>query len=384
MEDIKNEQLDVGDFITFVNNLADTSESESLRGFLINLDKNELKIKINSPRGYYFVTDLVNPTKKYLVTKFPTIPTDIEIQKKFIKGDKIHGFAEIWIKNVEGCVSSESKLDGFLLDIPVTGKIDCKINENIVDFKSKEKIPETPKEIIEKYPHDIEQLMFYSALDPTHPIINYLVFISQGSEQKLKSFKITLKDPDKIRDLMFNRINLLDNVLKGDLDLSELPKCNYCLGKECGYYKEGICKWLDKNNALEIGNLVNIEEDLEFNTKLQDAKNKWNGEDNLYSINNLLNSRKYFYTNILEWGLSDKYEIDIEKNLSKGYIDKLAYNLRVNNGTDITQKPSIINKKIRDHNKWIFLKTHQKPDGKIMPYVVSVCLSKKEGYLAFK
>jgi len=64
-----------------------------------------------------------------------------------------------------------------------------------VDFKSKINIPQTVNEVITNCPSDVEQLGFYTAIDPLKPKVNYLVFISQKIGQEMKVFKTLARNP---------------------------------------------------------------------------------------------------------------------------------------------------------------------------------------------
>jgi len=96
---------------------------------------------------------------------------------------------------MENFVSSESKLDGMIVGAKVVGKIDAKVDESIIDFKSKINIPQTVNEVITNCPSDVEQLGFYTAIDPLKPKVNYLVFISQKIGQEMKVFKTLARNP---------------------------------------------------------------------------------------------------------------------------------------------------------------------------------------------
>ncbi|MCA9496035.1 MAG: hypothetical protein KC589_03770, partial [Nanoarchaeota archaeon] len=163
--------------------------NESIAG-LIRKQMKEKSFENKSPKEYFFLTDLCNPTQVYWKFKNP-VKVSKSIEKKFALGNKLHDLAGNWFKKINGFLYEEALIDGYYSDLEgVRGKIDFMLNGSIVELKTKEKIPETPDEIISLYPQDLEQVVFYSVLHTEEPDTNYLVFMEDFEPYRIKAYKI--------------------------------------------------------------------------------------------------------------------------------------------------------------------------------------------------
>ena len=283
---------------------------------------------------------------------------------------------------MEKYFSPESKLDGFFMGIRTIGKIDAKIDGKIIEIKSKANIPLVVEEVVERYPQDLEQLAFYSVIDPTNPKENYLVFISQDLKQEIKVFKVLIKNKEEIIRILKQRINLLDAVKKGYVNPTKLGKCRYCNKEKCIYFNKGLCKWQDCTFPCEVIDFIAIEEDNNFKGKLLIARARWDGKSEIFRVNDIVSSRKYLYDSALE-KIKEEWDEPIEKTLAKDYASNLVYNLCREHGEEIDKIPERKIKEIQNHKGWINLKTSKNQTGKITPYVTGACMTEKEGYLKF-
>ena len=200
--------------------------NDSLAGIL-KKKFSEIPISQSSPLEYFYVTSLCDPYKEYILNKFPDFKEDEETQKKFILGRKLHSFAEKWFKGMKDFVSSESTLDGFYVGIKARGRVDARIGNSIVELKTKQDIPKNEEEVTQKFPQDIEQLAFYSVLDPINPKTNYLIFMTQSPPYKFKVFKVEINNHDKIKEVLQKRINTLRGVILRGINPEALGKCRY-------------------------------------------------------------------------------------------------------------------------------------------------------------
>lgn len=363
-----------------INTRAKTIPNEVLRGLLMKMKDKNTEI-ISSGEDYYYLTDLCNPVKKYLERMHPSlIIFNSENEKAKIMGNKIHKIAEIWIKNMENFISSESKLDGSLVGAKVVGKIDAKVGESIIDFKSKINLPQTVEDVINKYPQDIEQLGFYTAIDPLMPKVNYLVFISQQNQQEMKVFKVTIKDHEKILEVLKQRINLLDGVKKGYVEKSKLGKCRYCNEESCQFKVLGLCEWESNEFNCDILDFVEIIEDKEYRNKLMVARAKWDNASELFTVNEIINGRKTLYNNSLE-KIEEDWNEPIEKTLAKIYSSHIGYLVKKEYGKEIEEFPKTKINEIKQNRNWIKLKESKNPEGIPLPYVTCACVTKTEWYL---
>ncbi|MFH1326651.1 MAG: hypothetical protein ABIH59_00810 [archaeon] len=273
-----------------VDEFAKSGISVSTHGTLAGILRNKLNSQQTIKRKNYFgVVDICNPLKTYFKFTYPEEFKDsIETKKKFSIGNKQHKITEKKIEKVDGFVDKEIILDGELIGIPLKGRVDAKVKKSLWEIKSKENLPENKKELIEKYPQDLEQLCFYSILDPEKPEENYIIFTNQTGSERYKVFKIKILDFGKIKNLALTRIKKLNEWLEGK-EPNEAIKCRHCYG-DCVFKIKGICSQ-HENETLPCGvdKFIEIEEAPEVEKILQEIK--------LYRIEEELT--KYFITNLI-------------------------------------------------------------------------------------
>ena len=120
---------------------------------------------------HYSLTELCNPQKAYWNRKAPDVKIPRKLALLWRRGTILHNFAGRWFQELPNFIDSEVTLDGFDVGIPdIIGRLDFKVGESIVEFKTKPKNPETPEEIISLFPQDLEQLLFYSVMHIKHQI----------------------------------------------------------------------------------------------------------------------------------------------------------------------------------------------------------------------
>jgi len=323
-------------------------------------------------KNYFGVTDICNPLQTFFKLKYPEKFVDsIETKKKFSLGNKQHKISEKKFEKIEGFVDKEIILDGELLGIPLKGRADAKINQSLWELKSKEDLPRDINSLIEKYPQDIEQLSFYSLLDPSNPVENYLIFTTHLGSNNYKAFKLKILDLGKIKNLALTRIKKLNDWLN-DSNLPDFSyKCRYCNG-ECIFKEESICNYFDKGGlpcevirAIEITDAPEIEEML---SKIE----LFNKEELVtYSIYNLITARKVInaeHSEILE----EEYEGE-DKRENKYFIQDLIYKL----GYGISSKElENLKEKARIkelyQNKSSFIKFTSNGEEKIFPLLIHI------------
>ena len=209
-------------FSKFVNNI---SAHGTLAGLLNKKLNEQQKIK---RKNYFGVVDICNPLSTYFRFKYPEIfKHSIETKKKFSMGQRQHKITEKKIEKIDGFIDKEIILDGELLGIALKGRADAKVGKAIWEIKSKEEMPKTKEDLIKKYPQDLEQVCFYSVLDPENPLENYLIFTPQSYPEEYKVFKIQILDIGKIKNLALNRINQINKWLD-EKDPEDPGRCRYC------------------------------------------------------------------------------------------------------------------------------------------------------------
>ena len=117
------------------------SRDDSLASLLEIVVKKQLRSS-PSPPNYYYLTDLTNPIQKFYSNNNPTVRKSQELSRKLIQGTQLHQLSGCWFRNLEGFVLEEGTLDGIWMGVDgVRGKIDYRIDESLVEFKTKDKIP---------------------------------------------------------------------------------------------------------------------------------------------------------------------------------------------------------------------------------------------------
>ncbi len=356
------------DMINFMQQFVkEVKPNESLSGFLKKRSQENQKT-LGSPKNYFFLTSLCDPMKDFVKKKLPEQESTIDSKTRKIRGNKLHRFAKNWFQQMEGCEASESNLDGVYFGLPVVGRIDAKINGSIVELKTKEFIPTSIEEIFQRCPGDIEQLCFYSVLDPMKPKENYLIFLSHGRPFEVKAFKIKIKDHNKIKGVLKKRIDELSEALKKN-NPSILGSCRYCW-EGCSLKRDGFCEWdMIPRKECEVSDFIDIFEDSSFAKKFEKSINSWDGESETIPLYGILLSRKYFHKNIL--GLEDPFKKSAEEIRNEDYIKELVFDLKQSYKplqADIPQPlcPEVLFSK----NNWINYISSSNSTGEVLPFVV--------------
>jgi len=348
--------------------------NDSLTGFLKNKCNGNGKLQ-SSPESYFFLTDLCSPMDSYIKRNF-IIEESLESKKRMNTGNKIHRFAESWFQRIGGFESSESILDGVYFGLAVRGRIDARIGDSIIELKTKDIIPESKEEIIEKYPQDIEQLSFYACIDPTKPQTNYLVFISHENPAKVRAFKVEIKDFNKVKYVLKNRIDELGKAIKKN-NPSNLGRCRYCW-EGCKLKESGTCQWFNSDRTgCGVLEFIEISEDQEFGNKVKEAMESWDGYQDTLSVHNIIAPRRYLCQQVL--GEQNDFEEDSDQVRNKDYIKKMAFELRRSFLPRDFETPKNNLKEISfSKDGWINLKSSQNPEGENIPFIAYSSLDNRE------
>ena len=165
-----------------------------------------------SSNSYYSLTELTNPQQKFCKVTAPYVKRNNTLARKLIMGKILERKFANWCRLMPELQVEEGTLDGAYVGIPrVRGRVDFIIDNRIVELKTKENIPESVNEIYDKYPNDLEQLVFYSALHPSRPEKNILLFMKDKSPFSMRAFEVNTKDFNTIKSIILERIQILDN-----------------------------------------------------------------------------------------------------------------------------------------------------------------------------
>ncbi len=341
-------------------------------GSLSGIIKNNLNKQITKKRkGYWAVTDISNPLQAYFKIKYPEdYKESIETKKKFALGNKQHAVLQKKLEFLEGFIDREIIFDGRMLGINLIGRVDSKIKENIWEIKSKERLPVDKNELIENYPQDIEQICFYSLIDPEYPKENILIFTTHSDFNQIKAFKIKINDFGKVKNLALNRINNLDTWL----DREELPpinfKCRYCY-EDCSIRTKNKCPFFENPPLLcGVEDFIEIEEILEIEEQLKKIK-IYENDANYFSIFNIITPRQIIhreYTDIEEEPFDNSY-----KKQHQHLIQNILYEERMSITNDELKRLKD-SQKISEINQYknSFIKLNLNGQEKIFPLLIHV------------
>jgi len=333
-----------------------------------------------TPTDYYYVTDLTNPQQKFWKTMSPHVKKSNDLTRRLIMGNRLQTKFTNWCKTLPNFMVEEGMLDGAYVGIPkVKGRVDYVIDNSIIELKTKEAIPKTIEEIFEKYPNDLEQLVFYSALHPAKPIKNILLFMESKKPYSITAFEIITKNFDAVKSIINERIKLLDETLgskMADKAFKKLGKCRYYDGG-CEFHESGACN-CDKLAPLDLSKLkesIEIRPAIEFTKQLEQKRKEF---ENASSVdiypNNIIAPRQHFIKNILE--LERDFLGSGDKFVSQTCLSSAIYK------TGLTQfdpqKKEELQKKTFDKRltipfKWLRLPSSSTSTNEtIMPYITAV------------
>jgi hypothetical protein len=365
---------------------------EEINGFVIGITNDEslsalLKKVMDtqlteepSPRNYYYITQVTNPAQTYFSRFHPDATKPPEIARKLAHGKQLHNFASIWFKNLPDYYAEEGLLDGAWVDVPgVRGKIDHRLGDSLLEFKTKDNPPTTPENIISTYPHDLEQIAFYSVIHPLSPKNNYLVFMRNSSPYELKAFKIVIKDKGTIKSILLSRISLLNKAIETK-DPSKLGKCRY-YETGCQYRIHDFCSCaeLELLNAAPLQRSLEITYDDEFTKQLIQAREASEAPDVFcLSTRDIIAPRKHYMETIS--GLESTYS-DTETEEFRACLWASLRILKQQYGIDLdrTERQSIVQSqrdpRARIGFRWLKMKSSVHPEGEIVPYIEKVSMT---------
>lgn len=333
--------------------------------------KRELQNSISKKRRMHFgVTDICNPLQTYYKLRYPQgFEDSVEKKRKFVLGNRQHWILQEKFKQIEGFEDNEITIDGRLLDIRLVGRIDSKNNGGIWEIKSKEELPTSVEELIEKHSQDIEQLCFYSIIDPSSPKENFLIFTTHHDAEKTKSFKITIKDLGKIKEVVLKRIEKLNGWLDTNDASKHNHKCRYC-EENCSLRRDGNCNHFLKGDfPCEVSNFIEISEAPVLDRKLKNIQ-IYEEEPLRFPMYSLITPRKFFLRKMLD--KEENYDNMIRNECSL-FIQNLLYNnnMLISSKENKELNQSQKNPKILLPRK-SFIKLNLAGDEKIYPLLIHI------------
>lgn len=357
------------DMITYVCDfVGNISNNESLNSIISEKMENNAQ---GYPPIHFFLTDLCNPIQTYYQRTKPEIKKPIELKKELEYGTKLHNDIKYWFRKLKGYIVEEGVLDGALVGIKgVRGRVDARFGNSIMEYKTKDELPKNVLDLIEKYPQDIEQISFYSILYKKPLKTNYLIFVSNKKPFKLIAFKITTKDPEKIKILLVSRISKLKSALE-KRDPSTLNKCRY-YNKICPFKESCLCASLVLSSPEQLKEALDIEYDAVFTNELEQLKKEALKTKNFFTIRDIILPRKY--------GVEDNYVSDLEVDMSKNFLLSLVRKLDFGLNPSEMEKvvSSLQESKIKIAYRWLKIDSSLNSERKeILPYIITVNSNKE-------
>ncbi len=334
-----------------------------------------------APISYYYLTDLTNPQQKFWKIVAPHVKKSDALTKKLIMGNRLQAKFSNWCRLLPNLQIEEGLLDGAYVGIPrVKGRVDYVINNMIVELKTKEKIPESIQEIFEKYPNDLEQLVFYSALHPNNPEKNILLFMQDKRPFQIKAFEVTIKDFEAIKSLIKERIILLDESLSGSVkekSFTRLGQCRYHV-HGCEFHQEGVCR-CDKILPIDLSNLkraIDIRQSDEFKSKLEEKIKDFDTSSSLKIYpNNIIAPRQQFMTNVMGIGKVGFEGMD-DKFIFKTCLSSAIYKSKLTQFSPeekVKLQERVFDNRLSIPFNWLKLPSSSAPGNEtIVPYIATV------------
>ena len=352
---------------------------ESLSSLLKNVMNSQLS-EDPAPKKYFYVTHVTNPAQTYFSRLHPEVRKPPEIARKLARGKHLHKFASIWFKNLPDFYVEEGLLDGVWAGVPgVRGKIDHRIGDSLIEFKTKSEPPNTPEEIVSKYPQDLEQIAFYSVMHPFNPKKNYLVFMCDSSPYEIKAFRIDIKDKGTIKSVLLTRIDLLNKAIDTE-DPSKLGRCRY-FETGCQFNIPDLCSCADipPLNIAPLVRSLEITYDDEFTQRLIKARDASEAPRVFcLSTRDIIAPRKHYMEMVS--GLESSYNSDeIDEYKACLWASLGILKRQQNIDLDGTERQSIMESqrdpRARIGFRWMKIKSSVHPEGEIVPYIEKVSTS---------
>lgn len=289
----------------------------------------EMEIQNNtSPRGKNLrVTDICNPMQYYYDIQTPNLLDPSDLQEKFDYGK----FVETRVRNIlsreKGFVVFQGNVDGSKCDMAdVKGKIDFRINDGIIEFKTSEyDIPDT-NTLYSRNPQDLEQLLLYALFTERSNREHFLLYLT-GRYPSLtpREFKIKITNRDKLIQYFKERRDRIANAVVTK-NPEGLGRCRY-FTPTCKF--KGVCNC---NNENEI-DLTVIKDNVRVTAvqgDLCDKLTKINfGQDyrNTFGLWDIFSPRRWILNNsqpfiYSEWAEDSKESYYLRRGIEAKFVDE--------------------------------------------------------------
>jgi len=211
----------------------------------------------NSGRGDNLrVIDLCNPMQAFYDINEPEIPNPEELKAKFGYGKFVEERVNIILSREKGYAIWQGKVDGRNYGMSdVKGKIDFRIKERIIEFKTSEYDIPNEDTLFAKNPQDLEQLLLYILFSGRTNDEHTLLYLT-GSYPNLvpREFRVSIKKREKIESYFKSRYDKLKEANKSK-NPKGLGKCRY-FNATCKFRSNRKCN-CDTEEDIDISELKN-------------------------------------------------------------------------------------------------------------------------------
>ncbi|MEM0138998.1 MAG: hypothetical protein QXZ44_00055 [Ferroplasma sp.] len=320
---------------------------------------------------YLYVTDIINPAYSYYARKYPGTEIPGYIYERMKNGEEIHFLARQWFERLPGFSGSEIIMNGGHIGINVVGRADFMLYDSVIEFKTKNTRDITLDSVYDIYRSDLEQLIFYSVLNPNFSEINYLIFFSDG---RFTVYMVRIKEADLVKNEMAYRVGMIKRAMVNN-DISDFQRCSY-FAYGCPYHSAEICKCetLHHNESIWFRNAIEINEDHEMEEKLNYIhKNQEEFID--LKFYDLIYPRKYYHKlngdEQLAGGTPKHTETGYEKNNIKfAILDSIDSSILNVSGVERAQKNSISMLNLYGDDHYIIKNMYD--ENSIVPYLLKI------------
>lgn len=236
----------------------------------------ELSGNLSTEKGkqqWFGVTDLVNPARKYYEIVNPGISEDAEVIEKFRHGNNVHEMMFRWIRHFAPSAVREEEVNGEFVGIPgVRGRIDFRIEDHIIEFKTTSHDINDQMDVLSRNPQDLEQLVFYAVLSSRIEGEHYLVYYEEGHDDLFRAFTVKIRKGADARKFVEQRLESMVRSV-GDSDPVPLGQCRY-FQYGCKFNTNHICGCdaLPTIDSTFLRNSVEIQRNYDLERKLEDGR----------------------------------------------------------------------------------------------------------------
>ncbi|MCL4450326.1 MAG: hypothetical protein M1386_03295 [Candidatus Thermoplasmatota archaeon] len=200
------------------------------------------------------VTDLVNPMQWFYDVKGPVIADPPELRRRFDYGKAMERKVTEILSNEPGFIhlAEQGKLNGAICRMnEVNGKIDFRIGNSIIEFKTAEDAITDEEDLFKNHPQNLEQLLLYILFSGRERYEHKLLYVT-GKYPNLVpvAFKVKVTDKGKLVNYFAVRLVRMKSVAEKNVPAG-LGKCR-CHNYFCKFKESKTCS-CSRETEIAIG-----------------------------------------------------------------------------------------------------------------------------------